>query len=140
MRFFKNGCNGGDGKFLLEMGGGVILKCGDGKFLKSLNIVGRGRLTPYFMKTYITYPLPSFSNFVCPPPHPTSLSPNTYLHCSFHCPVSLAEWVIMTHLICTILLNDNYGSTYVEHWYLTTRKILMCVLYNKASSLLKPDT
>ena len=21
MRFFKNGCNGGDGKFLLEMGG-----------------------------------------------------------------------------------------------------------------------
>ena len=120
-------------------GEGVILKCGDGKFLKSLYIVGRGRLTPYFMKTYIAYPLPSFSNFVCPP-HPTSLSPNTYLHCSFHCPVSLAESVIMTHSICTILLNDNYGSTYVEHWYLTTRKILMCVLYKKASSLLKPDT
>ena len=119
-------------------GGGVILKFWAGKIFKSLYIVGRGRLTSYFMKTYIAYPLPSFSNFVCPP-HPTSLSPNTYLHCSSHCPVSLAEWVIMTHSICTILLN-NYGSTYAEHWYLTTRKILMCVLYNKASSLLKPDT
>ena len=132
MRFFKNGCNGGMGIFYQKWGGG------GGKFLKSLYIVGRGRLTSYFMKTYIAYPLPSFSNFVCPP-HPTSLSPNTYLHCSSHCPVSLAEWVIMTHSICTILLN-NYGSTYAEHWYLTTRKILMCVLYNKASSLLKPDT
>ena len=28
MRFFKNGCNGGDGKFLLEMGGG---KDGEGE-------------------------------------------------------------------------------------------------------------
>ena len=30
----------GDGKFLLEMGG-VVLKWGNGKFLKSLYIVGR---------------------------------------------------------------------------------------------------
>ena len=30
----------GDGKFLLEMGG-VVLKWGHGKFLKSLYIVGR---------------------------------------------------------------------------------------------------
>ena len=64
MRFFKNGCNGGDGKFLLEMGGqgwggggGLVLQWGDGKFLKSLYIVDKGVLTPYFAKTsYIAYP------------------------------------------------------------------------------------
>ena len=49
MRFFKNGCNGGggDGKFLLEMGD-KSQEWGDGKFLKSLYIVGRGVLITLF--------------------------------------------------------------------------------------------
>ena len=57
MRFFKKGCNGGwDWKVLLEMErkpgmGGLVLKCEDEKFFKSLYIVGRWLQTPYFMKT-----------------------------------------------------------------------------------------
>ena len=56
MRFFKNGRDGGNGKFLLEMGGearngriGFIM--GGWEILNSLYIVGRGVLTPYFVKT-----------------------------------------------------------------------------------------
>ena len=38
-------------------GGGLVLQWGDGKFLKSLYIVDKGVLTPYFAKTpYIAYP------------------------------------------------------------------------------------
>ena len=54
---------------------------------------------------YIAYP-PPFSNFVQPPlshfPATSDLHPN----CSFCCPVSLAEWVIIPHLMC-YLPNDN---------------------------------
>ena len=43
VRFFKNECNEGDRKFLLEMGesqewGGVVLKWGNGKFSTFLYI------------------------------------------------------------------------------------------------------
>ena len=53
---------GRDGKFLLEMEGKPGMGA-DGKFLKSLYIVGRGVLTPL----YIAYP-PFFN--CCPPPPP----------------------------------------------------------------------
>ena len=33
-----------------------------------------------------------------------------------------------------------FGSTHVAPWYLSTRRTLMCVLCNKASSLLRSDT
>ena len=51
--------------------------------------------SPYFL------PIPPpFSNFV-EPPSLTFLSPPTpNPRCSFCCPVSLAEWVIMLHLMC----------------------------------------
>ena len=47
----------------------VVVLCGDGKFLRSLYIVGRGVLTPLFYEDppYIANP-PPFSNFVQPPP------------------------------------------------------------------------
>ena len=45
----------------------------DGKFLKSLQIVGRGVLIPLFYEDPL-YSLPSFFKF-CPTPSPTSLSP-----------------------------------------------------------------
>ena len=42
---------------------------GDEKFLKSVYIVDRGVLTPYFMKTHTILPASSFSNFLHPSPH-----------------------------------------------------------------------
>ena len=57
MRFFKNGSNGRNGKFLLEMGGGqeVALEggrgfgfiMGDGNFLVSLHSWQRGSNPPF---------------------------------------------------------------------------------------------
>ena len=82
MRFFGNGCNGGDGRELFTrnrgtgMGGGVLM--GDGEFLKSLF---------YFMKP--PFPLycllPFFQILSTPPPFPVISNPNS--HCSFCCPV-----------------------------------------------------
>ena len=72
MRFFKNGCG--------KPGIGVCFyNNGNEMNEKSLYIVGRGVLTPYFMKIPL-YCLPSlFSNFVhllplSPTPSPTVLS------------------------------------------------------------------
>ena len=58
------------------MGGEVGFKMGGWEILK---------LSPPILPT----PVPFFSNFV-----------QTHPHCSFHCPVSLAEWVIMPQLMC----------------------------------------
>ena len=90
-------------EFLLEMGGkpgmgergGYIM--GHGKFLNSLYIVGRGVLTPYFLKTpYIGYS--HFSNFVHPFHFPFTSNPiATALS------VVLFLWlnvVITLHLMC----------------------------------------
>ena len=87
-----------DGKCLLEMGGkarnggGGAFIVGGRKFLKSPYIVGREVLTPTILwrPPYIAYL--SFSNFVQSPS--TSLS-----NCSFCCPVSVAEWMIVLHLM-----------------------------------------
>ena len=67
-------------------GGGLVLLWGDGKFLKSLYIVDKGVLTPYFAKTpYIAYPC---IHILSTPPL-TSLSlPTPFSFCR---PVSLAE-------------------------------------------------
>ena len=73
----------GDGKFFLKMErtrNGWFYNGKDGKFLISVYIVGRG--------PYIAYPpTPPLSQ---PIPHPQG---------SFCCPVSLAGWVITSHLI-----------------------------------------
>ena len=69
----------GDGKFLLDIRGGEpgmgvgrwFYNGGDGKFVKSLYIVGRGLLTPLFMETPL-YCLPSFFNFFPHSTHPLS--------------------------------------------------------------------
>ena len=50
----------------------------DGKSLKSLYIVDRRVLAPYFMKIFPILPSPFFSSFVHPPPH-TYLSPPTLI-------------------------------------------------------------
>ena len=55
------------------MEGGWFYNGRDGKFLKSLQIVGRGVLIPLFYEDPL-YSLPSFFKF-CPTTSPTSLSP-----------------------------------------------------------------
>ena len=97
MRFFENGCHGGDGKFLLEMGGSQ--DGGDGKLLKTFYIVGRGVLTLFYEDpppTILpTSPLPLFQNLYTP--HALfSLSPPTHT-ATILCLVSLAELVISPH-------------------------------------------
>ena len=83
------GENGGESEFLLEMG-------------RARNSV----LTPsYFMKTPPSPPKkqmptpPTFKFCPTPDPHlPVTSNPHTYG--SICCPVSLAEWGIMPHLMC----------------------------------------
>ena len=94
---------------------------GDGKFLKSLHIVGRGVLTPIFYEDSLILPTPLFFQILSTP--------------SLQLPVSLAEWVITTHLMCHF--NDNMDLHMLS---LGTRRTLMCVLWNKASNLLWSDT
>ena len=89
----------GDGKILLEMGASQNGR--DRKFLKSLCIVGRGVLNPRFYEDPpIANPTPPFlkilSNTPPPPPHlHLPATSNLRPHCSFCCPISLLEWVIM---------------------------------------------
>ena len=91
MKFCKNGYNGGDGKFLLEIGGSQ--KWGgwfyngreDGKFLKSLYIVGRGVLTPLFYEDSPILPVALLFK-CCPPPHlPCHLQPSPSLFFLLSC-------------------------------------------------------
>ena len=86
---------------------------------------------PHFVKTSSILHTPFFFK-LCPTPT-LPLLPivcNLHPHYSFCCLVSLAEWMIV----------PNYGSTHIVPWYLSTRRILLCVLCNKASSLLKSNT
>ena len=96
-RFFKNGSNGRDGKFLLEMGGSQ--EWGGG--VLSLHS-WQGVITPLFYEEplYCLPHPPFFSNFVhAPLPH-FLVTSNLHPTCSFYYPVSLAEWVIIPHLMC----------------------------------------
>ena len=70
----------------------------DHPFKAKRGVVGRGVITPFFIKTspYNCLPL-TFSNFVHPPP-PLPVASNPQPHC---CLVSLAECVTVPHkLIC----------------------------------------
>ena len=84
-------------------GGGWCYNGEDGKFLKSIDIVGRGVLTRLFYEDPTMLPIPSFSIVAHPPPSPTPnflVTSNPHLYHSFCCHVSLAEWVITPHLMC----------------------------------------
>ena len=71
----------------------------------------------------------------CPQTHFPVIS-NPHPHGSFCCSVFLAEWVIMPHVMC-YFTNDNMDRHMSG---LGTRRTLICVLCNKASSLLWSDT
>ena len=68
------------------MEGGWFYNGRDGKFLKSLQIVGRGVLIPLFYEDPLHY-LPSFFKF-CRTPSPTSPSP------PISTPTALSVWII----------------------------------------------
>ena len=82
LRFFKNGCNWG--------GWGIFT------YLQLSLHSWQRVLTPLFYEDY-----PLFFKF-CPNPPllPLPSHLQTYPHCSFCCPVSLAEFVITPHLMC----------------------------------------
>ena len=68
-----------------------------------------------------------------PPPPPFKFCPPPVL--SFNLFLWQNGW--SCNIWCAILVN---GSTHVEPWFLNARRTLMCVLCNKASSLLMSDT
>ena len=105
---------------------GVAFIIGRWEFLKYLYIVGRGVLSPLFYKDSPLYCLPPPVFKFCPTPSHFPVISNPHSHWFFCCPVSLAEWVIMPHLMCYFTC-WWYGSTHVEHWYVSTRRTLMCV-------------
>ena len=69
MKFFKNGYNGGGGwEIFTRNGGEGCFVMGDGKFLKSLDIVDRGVLNPLSYEDPPILPIPPFSNVAHPLP------------------------------------------------------------------------
>ena len=81
--------------------------------VKSLHKVSGEVLTPYFMKIPL-YCLPLLFQILStplPPYFPVTYNPHP--NCSFCCPVSLAEWMIMPHLMC-----------YFTKWIYTCRALV----------------
>ena len=101
-----------------------------------VTIVGTGFLTPYFIKTPLYCLLPFFQILSTPL---SFVASNLRPHCSFCFLVSLADWVIASHLMHHLMILWIYICQTLV-WYLSTRRTLLCVLYNKASSLLRSDS
>ena len=99
--------------------GGRGAGMGGRKFLKSLYMVGRKVLTPLFHEDpsppILPTPPPFLFQILSYPLSPHfSVTSNPQSHCSFCCPVSLAEWVITLHMSSLGTLVSK-GSWYVFH-------------------------
>ena len=90
---------------------------------------------PYFMKTLL-YCIRSFLQILSNNPIHFPVTSNPHPYCFFCCPISLAQWVI-SHIWCAILFNDNMDLHMSD---LGTRRTLICVLCNNASSLVSFET
>ena len=110
--------------------GGWFYNGRDGKFLKSLYLVGRWVLTLLFYEEppYIAYYL--FFKFCPTLPH-FRVTSSPYSHCSFCCPVCLIS--------CAILRNDNM-DLHMSSLVTLVPEVPSCILCNKAPSLLRSDT
>ena len=85
---------------------------------------------PEKVKPIFVYPLPLFFTLTSKTPlQLLILLPSFFL----------TEWVIVPHFIYCFTWWYN-RSTYAEPWHLNTRRTLLRVLHNKASSLLRSDT
>ena len=85
------------------------------------NMGDRGFLTPLFYEDPHIFPNPPFFQILSNRPFPVNL----HLHCFF--------------FVLFLWPNGFYVMIYIFR-YLSTRKTLLCVLCNKASSLLRSDT
>ena len=83
----------------------------------SMTIVGRGSYPPIFWRLSMDFLSPIFHPLSYPSP------PTSTLITLFFCLVSLAEWVIALIFMCYFTL-WYYGSTHVEPWYFSIRRIL----------------
>ena len=88
-----------------------------------------------FQQKNLILPTHPFSNFVWLPSSLLPPNPNPTIVVMF---LWLNGW--SCHIWCDILLNDIVKKHIGWFWYLNTRRTLICVLCNKASSLLQSDT
>ena len=117
--FLKMAAMGGLEIFTKNRGrGGARNGGGGGKFLKSLYMVGRKVLTPLFHEdpSPPILPTPPFPNFVLPPlpPFLCHIQPPTPLFFLLSC---FFGWM-------------GHHATHVKPWYLSTKRVLICVLCN----------
>ena len=102
-------------------------------------IVGKGFLQPLFYEDLPLHFLPPLFRFFPPHPHPPSSSPptstSTALFVVLFCQHK-GDHAIFDVLICLMIL---WIYTY-EALEPSTRKTLLCIFCNKASSLLRSDT
>ena len=117
----------------------LLLWCWNSKFSRSLYIVGRGVLTPYFVKTLL-YCLPIFFFQFCPPHcHLQPLSPLFFLlSCFFGWMSGLTKFDVLFYLMiiwmykCWALwfqLSFSFFKFRKQHWLI--EKLLIHVLYKK---------
>ena len=83
---------------------------------------------------YIVYS--SFLKF-CPTPLRCYLKSSPPLIFLMRC---LVDWMADSAILMCYFTSWSYGSINIGPWYVRTRTILLCVLYNKASNLLWSDT
>ena len=113
--FVEVGFSGGNCNFL-------------GLIINALIIVGSGYLALILQRSpFVAYPFFNFS--------PTSRpSPPLFLF-----PCFLTDRMIAPHLMCYFTWK-YFGSKHVEPWYLSTRRLLFCLLPNKTSCFLRCKT
>ena len=105
---------------------------------KSTHSWQRGPNPPILWRPpYIAYPPPLFFKFS--PPSSFPVASNPHAHCSFWCLASLAEWVIMPHLMCYFidimdLHMSSFGTLIPEGpwcvFYATRRQVYWGLTYS----------
>ena len=103
-----------------------------------IDIVGRGFLTHYFMKTSPILPTPpppphTHTHTHTHPPHFFKFYPTSLPFLSFFLLPCFFDWMGDRSTSVLFLTQLHYGSTHVKSWYLSTTRTLRCVWCNNAS-------